>query len=109
MIARSLRHLITFQKIGTTKNDFGEIEEGNYQDFKQVWASISPVSGRESFLSNANYSTVTHKVKIRYLDGLDASMQIAYKNRIFLIKYFTNFGELNKEMEILCEEQINGN
>lgn len=108
MKAGMLKHLITFQKMGNAKNDFGEIEQGQYEDFKSVWASINPVNGKESFLANANYSTITHKIKIRYLPDLDASMQIVFKGRIFSIKYFTNFGELNKEIEILCEEKING-
>ena len=109
MRAGSLDKKITIQYIGSTRNDFGEIEQGNYQDFKAVWASINPVSGKESFLSNTNFSTVSHKIKIRYLSGLNASMRIVWKDRIFLIKYFMNFNEANKEIDILCEEQVNGN
>ncbi len=103
-----LRHKITFQTIGTDTNDFGEIEQSNYQDFKTVWSSITPISGKESFLSNKDFATVTHKIKIRFIPNLNASMQIDFQGRKFKIMNIRNFGELGKELEILAEEQING-
>lgn len=109
MRAGNLRHKITIQSIGTTTNDFGEIEEGNYQDFKTVWASITPISGKESFLSNTDFAMVTHKIKIRFIEGLNASMQIVFQGRKFRIKNIRNFAEMGKELEILAEEFINGN
>lgn len=108
MRSGALRHKITFQTIGNTVNDFGEIEQGNYQNFKTVWSSITPISGKESFLSNKDFATVTHKIKIRFIPNLNASMQIAFQARKFRIKNIRNFGELGKELEILAEEQING-
>ena len=94
MRAGNLRHKITIQSIGTTTNDFGEIEEGNYQDFKTVWASITPISGKESFLSNTDFAMVTHKIKIRFIEGLNASMQIVFQGRKFRIKNIRNFEKL---------------
>ena len=108
MRSGNLRHKITFQTIGNTLNDFGEIEQGNYQDFKTVWSSITPISGKETFLANKDFATVTHKIKIRFITDLNASMQIDYMGRKFRIKNIRNFGELGKELEILAEEQING-
>lgn len=102
-----LRHKIKLQTIGTATNDFGEIEQGNYQDFKTVWSSITPISGKETFLANKDFATVTHKIKIRFIPSLNASMQIDYMGRKFKIKNIRNFGEMGKELEILAEEQIN--
>ncbi len=107
MRSGALRHKITFQTIGTTTNDFGEIEQGNYQDFKTVWSSITPISGKETFLANKDFATVTHKIKIRFIPSLNASMQIDYMGRKFKIMNIRNFGEMGKELEILAEEQIN--
>lgn len=109
MRAGSLNKKITIQKLGDAVDDFGGIIEGGYQDFATVWASINPVSGKEAFLSNRDFSTVSHKIKIRYLAGIDASMRIFWNDRFFEIKYFINYQEANKEIEFLCEEQINGN
>ena len=109
MRAGNLKNKITLQTIGNSTNAFGEIEEGNFQDYKTVWASIIPVSGKESFLSNANFSTVSHKIKIRYIPNLNASMRIIWKGRIFNINYLRNISESNDEIEILATEFINGN
>ena len=108
MRSGNLRHKITFQTIGTATNDFGEIEQNNYQDFKTVWSSITPISGKETFLSNKDFATVTHKIKIRFIPGLNASMQIDFQGRKFKIMNIRNFAEMGKELEILAEEQING-
>lgn len=108
MRAGNLRHKIKLQTIGTASNDFGETEQNNYQDFKTVWSSITPIGGGESFLSNKDFATVTHKIKIRFIPNLNASMQIDYMGRKFKIKNIRNFGEMGKELEILAEDQING-
>lgn len=109
MRAGSLDKKITIQQLGNTVDDFGGIVEGGYTDFATVWASINPITGKEAFLSNTDFSTVSHKIKIRYLAGVDASMRIAWNDRVFKIKYFINYQEANREVEFLCEEQINGN
>lgn len=107
MRAGNLRAKAIIQSIGSTVNDFGEIEKGDYQDFKTVYCSITPVSGRESFLSNAEYAKTTHKIKIRYTDGINASQRIVWRGRIFTFIGVRNIGEMNKEIEILAEESIN--
>ena len=109
MKARLLNKKITIQKLGEAVDDFGGIIEGGYQDFTTVWASINPVTGKEAFLSNTDFATVSHKIKIRYLAGIDASMRIFWNDRVFEIKYFINYQEANREIEFLCEEKINGN
>lgn len=109
MRAGNLKNKIIFQSIGNTTNAFGEIEEGNFQDYKTVWASITPVSGKESFLSNADFSMVSHKIKIRYIPNLNASMRIKWGVRIFHINYLRNISESNDEIEILATEFVNGN
>lgn len=109
MRSGNLRNKVTIQQIGNAVNEFGEIENGNFQNFKITWASITPISGKESFLSNTDFSKVTHKIKIRFFDGLDASMRLVWQDRIFNINSFRNISERDKEIEILATESINGN
>lgn len=108
MRAGNLRAKAIIQSIGDTVNDFGEIEKGDYQTFKTVWCSITPISGKESFLSNADFAKVSHKIKIRYIDGINASQRLTWRGRIFNFIYPRNIGEMNKEIEILAEEVVNG-
>lgn len=104
-----LRNKVTIQTIVNSVNEFGEpLSNGNkYEDYKTVWASITPVSGKESFLSNADFSKTTHKIKIRYIPNIDASMRIIWQGRVFNFAYLRNIEEMNKEYEILAWEQIN--
>lgn len=109
MRAGNLNKKITIQKLGEAVDDFGGIIESGYTDFATVWASINPVTGKEAFLSNTDFSTVSHKIKIRYLAGIDASMRIFWNDRKFDVIYSLNYKEANKELEILCKEEVNGN
>ena len=108
MRAGNLRNKAVVQQLGTTQNEFGEIEQGEFSYFKTVWCSITPVSGKESFLSNADFAKTTHKIKIRYTDGINASMRILWKSRIFNFISVRNISERDKEIEILATEDING-
>jgi len=109
MRAGILRNKAEIQHLGSTQNDFGEIEQGQFTKFKDVWCSINPISGKESFLSNTDFAKTTHKIKIRYTEGLNASMRLVWKGRVFnFINGGRNFMELNKEIEILAEEVVNG-
>jgi len=108
MRAGKLRNKIVIQKIGTTKNQYGEIEEGNFQTFKTVWGSIMPISGNEKFLSNADFSKVSHRIRIRYIDGVNASMRLLWNGRIFNITYLRTIDEGFREIEIYAWEAING-
>lgn len=110
MRAGNLRSKAIIQHlVSGSKNEFGEELPSNWVDFKTVWCSITPVSGKESFLSNADFSKVTHKIKIRYTEGLNASMKLVWKGRYFNFTSIRNISERDKEIEILAEENINGN
>jgi len=110
MRAGRLRHKITIQTIVNATDGFGQpIENGNsYIDYKTVWARITPISGRESFLSNADFSKTTHKIKMRYIPNINASMRIVWQGRNFNIINVRNIEEMDKELEILVWEQNNG-
>lgn len=108
MRAGYLRNKAVIQQLGSTQNAFGEVEQGQFSDFKTVWCSITPVSGKESFLSNTDFAKTTHKIKIRYTDGINASMRMVWQSRVFNFISVRNISERDKEIEILATEAING-
>jgi len=108
MRAGNLRNKAVIQKVGTTQNGYGEPEEGDFVKFKDVWCSITPISGNEKFLSNTDFSKTTHKIRIRYLAGVNASMRLVWKDRIFNFMNTPNIGERDKEIHILAWEDNNG-
>jgi head-tail adaptor len=111
MRAGNLKHKVIIQSIGSTVNDFGEIEVGDFQTFKTVYCSINPVVARKSdeiYASNTDFTKAMYKIRIRYIDGVNASMRILWGIRVFNIVSLSNTMEARKEIEILAEEAING-
>ena len=108
MRAGYLRNKAEIQLLGDVQDEFGSVVEDQYTKFKDVWCSIIPISGKENFLSNTDFAKTTHKIKIRYLENINASMRLVWKNRVFNFTSVRNISERDKEIEILAEEVING-
>lgn len=107
MNAGNLRNKAEIQKLGEIQNDYGEVEEGQFVKFKDVWCSITPISGNEKFLSNTDFSKTTHKIKIRYIPGVNASMRLVWQGRNFHFMNVRNISERFKAIEILAWEDNN--
>ena len=98
-----LRHRITFRKLTTSTNENGfQIEE--WVDVKTVWAAVSNLHGREYFEAAAIQRENTVKFTIRYLKGLDASMQILFQGKPYNITSIDNIKYKNELMEIKALE-----
>jgi len=55
--------IVEFQKMTPVEDEeYGGIEEKWATAFKR-WAKVSPVTGKEYFISNERFSSVTHKVE----------------------------------------------
>lgn len=105
MNARSLRHKIIFQEQTQTKNMFGEVES-TFSNVLTTFASINTISGKEQFLSNQNFATLSHKLRVRYSSLINSKQQILFGTRVFKILAVLNIFEKNKELEILVEEIV---
>jgi len=104
MMAGKLRQRITIQKVVNT-NTYGSVTK-SWETYKQVWASIDPIKGKEYFLSDIDNAKVSHRIRIRYLSGMKPSMRIMYGTRVFEIETIINKEERNIELEIMCMERI---
>ena len=104
-----LRHKITIQKLNNSQNDYGEVDVNahtTWSDVTVVRAGIYPISGKEFFAAETVNSEITHKVKIRYFEGITPNMRINFNNRIFSIESIINFQEKNVELQLLCKELV---
>ncbi|MCJ8008116.1 phage head closure protein [Lederbergia wuyishanensis] len=103
------RHVITFQKLQGTQNDYGEeIKDPiEWEEILTVRAGIYPMSGREFFAAETVNSEVTHKINMRYVPGITSDMRIKYGERTFeLSSPPINFQEKNILLQLLCKELI---
>ena len=112
MRAGNLNKLITIESLSSGQDDFGQTLDNAWTTFKEVRASIIPVIRNittEPFSSNTDFAQTTHKIKIRYTQGINASMRAVFDGRVFDFIAVINISERNREIEILAKENINGN
>ena len=105
MNAGSLRHRFVIKTAQEIENTFGEIVETPLT-FATVWASIEPLSGRELFQAQQVQAEVTHRVRMRYLAGVTAKMTGLFGTREFQILSVINPEERNRELVLMCKEQV---
>jgi len=98
-----MRQRITFQ-------EKVEVDDGHHghnvtwKDVATVWASVEPISGREYFYAHQISTEVTHRVRVRYREGLTTEMRIKLGERILGIDSILDLGEQRKILEIFCKE-----
>lgn len=100
-----LNKRVKIQKLGTVKDEYGELEEV-WQDFKTVWAEVKPLTGRSFFSAQQINSEITHSVIIRYVENIKSSMRVLYKGRVFEILYVMNFDEDDRALQLMCKELV---
>lgn len=105
MRAGTLNKKIVFRGNTFAPNGLGERVEQKI-DVLITWASIQTISGKEQFLSNKNYATLSHKIRCRYSDKINQKQTIKYKDREFKILAVLDIFEKNREQEILVEEVV---
>lgn len=102
-----LSHRIKIEIQTGRQNEYGEPlnigDEGNYIE---VWASITPIVGKEFFAAEKENSEITHKIRIRYASGIKPSMRVNFNNRIFQIMSVINYQERNSELQLMCKELL---
>ena len=88
---------MTIQTATETRNSFGEPDKA-WAKFADCWASIRPIQGDESFLSQRIHADVTHRIVIRYLSGITPQMRVLFGTRAFGIRSIRTVDEINHTM-----------
>jgi SPP1 family predicted phage head-tail adaptor len=89
-----------------------ELGEPNYdwEKVATVWASVSPVVGKEFWSQQQIQSEVTSKIKIRYRSDILPGMKIVYAvgdiNKEYIIETVIDFEEKHKELQLMCSEGV---
>jgi SPP1 family predicted phage head-tail adaptor len=102
--AGELRERVTVQIASGTTNALGETVLA-WSDSSAVWASVEGVSAREALTAGQQETTVSHRVRIRYLPGLTQQMRFAWRNRTLEIVSLLEHGN-RSEHEAVCQEQV---
>jgi SPP1 family predicted phage head-tail adaptor len=81
-------------------------QDVSWANFKTLWAEIKPVSSKERLFSQQIQMTTTHRLRIRWTDGLLPSMRILFGARVFQIHGVSYDDERKFFVLIDCEENV---
>ena len=98
-----LRERVTVQIASGATNALGETVL-TWGDSSAVWASVEGVSAREALISGQPETTVSHRVRLRYLPGLTSEHRFSWRSRTLEIVSLLEHGN-RSEHEAICQEQ----
>lgn len=108
MRAGKLRHRVTLRRPKSGKDaprtPTGAVVEA-YDTLGVRWASVEPLRGRERFAAQQVNAEITHRVRLRYMDGIDATVQVLHRGRVLQVVTPMNIEERGRELELLCTER----
>lgn len=99
-----LRERITIQRATETRNALGESVQ-SWETFSERWASVEGLSSREVLLTGQQQTEVTHRVRLRYVEGFTSTMRILWRNRVLEITSLLEHAN-RSEHEALCTERL---
>jgi SPP1 family predicted phage head-tail adaptor len=99
-----LRERVTVQIASGTTNALGETVL-TWANSSAVWASVEGVSAREALTAGQQETTVSHRVRLRYLPGLTQQMRFSWRSRTLDIVSLLEHGN-RSEHEAICQEQV---
>ena len=72
----------------------------------EVWANVSPATGREYEEAQKLRAETTYNVTTRYFENITPDFKILFRGRVMNIVSVLNIGELNAELRIIASEMI---
>lgn len=102
--AGKLRERVTVQQAAESRSAMGEVVQ-SWSTFAERWASVEGVSAREFLSSGQLQIEMSHRVRMRYLPGLSASMRLRWRDRTLEIVSILEHGN-RTEHELLCQEAM---
>jgi len=102
----TLRERLTVQVASGATNALGETVL-TWANSSSVWASVEGVSAREAIAAGQSDVTLTHKVRLRFLPGLDQNMRFSWRGRTLEIVSLLEHGN-RSEHEAICQENRDG-
>ena len=97
-----MRERVTVQIASGATNALGETVL-SWANSTAVWASVEGVSAREALDAGQQETTITHRVRLRYLPGLTQRMRFAWRTRTLNIVSLLEYGNRSEHVAI-CEE-----
>lgn len=91
MIAGRLDRRITIERASVTTDEYGGPVE-TWATLATVWAEVLPISDGERWRAAEVAATVTHRFRIRWGVGVEATDRISYDGKAFEISNVKEIG-----------------
>ena len=99
-----LRHRVIVQTATETRDTSGEPIRA-WADTATVWASISPISGREMLAAGQVVAEGTVRIRLRYR-ALTEAQRLKWGDHVYDIIQINNWNELNRDLEVMAKEAL---
>lgn len=106
--AGELRHRISIERPNLKQDSFGGTQIGDATVFAdRVPARVQTLTGRELYAAQQKVSQVTHLIRIRWLGGVVAKMNVNWydEGKFFQIEAVENPDGRHKLLDLLCIER----
>lgn len=97
------RHYVTIQQNTPTHDADGSLID-SWSTYQTAHVAISTTGGREFQQAKQVNSTLTHEVKMQYLDGIRPSMRLLWGSRVLLIHAVLHDEGIRRWTVLQCEE-----
>jgi SPP1 family predicted phage head-tail adaptor len=104
--AGPLMYLVTIQRPEVDTDVSGEAVVTAWTDVATVWAAIEALSGREWLTSAEFRPNVTTRIRVRWRDGLDASMRVLHRERVYGIDAVLPQYQGMSEIHLMCTDGV---
>ncbi|MCS5452500.1 phage head closure protein [Enterobacter huaxiensis] len=94
-----LRHAVTFQQRISYKDSFGAMVNSWEDVYKNIPASVEPLSARDFIASDQFQSKITARIVIRYKPDITPAMRILFRGAVYNIAGI--LPDLNSGLEYL--------
>ena len=101
----SLRHRVTIQQYGITRDDFGA-EVPDWMPLATVWASVEDLAGKEYFAAQQVNAEVSTRIRIRYRGDIKPQMRVVYGARVLDIQAVLDPEGRRRELQLMCKEAV---
>lgn len=103
----NLRNRITIQQFVSVEDELGQEVDGEWHDYKKIWADVKTMQGREYLAAAANQAENTSRFIIRYTPGITNEMRLIYDGRVYdIVEPPINDNELGETLTIIAKEKV---
>lgn len=86
MRAGGLRHRVTLQRPEHTQDPVTGEMTPSWVDVAKLWAGVEPVSVNQFVSAATSQSKVSARIVIRYRAGIDSTMRILHRDKIYNVE-----------------------